>query len=65
MEKNLIRLLFHVVLLAIGLVLMIGGIMTGKHGATVVGLCVSAVNIQQWIQWKKEEKTTIKINHNI
>lgn len=41
----------------LGLVLIVGGIVTGKHGATVIGLIVAAVNAQQLIYWnKKEEK---------
>jgi hypothetical protein len=47
------RQLIHGLILVGGLVLMIGGIITGKHGATVVGLIVAAVNVQQWIQWNK------------
>jgi len=35
---------------------MIGGIMTGKHGATVGGLIIAAVNAQQWMEWNKKEK---------
>ena len=41
------RQLIHGLILVVGLVLMIGGIKTGKHGATVVGLLVAAVNVQQ------------------
>ncbi len=50
------RQLIHVLLFVIGLILMIGGIITGKHGATVGGLIIAAVNAQQWIQWNKKEK---------
>jgi hypothetical protein len=32
---------------------MAGGIVTGKHGATIIGLIVAAVNVQQWIAWNK------------
>jgi len=39
---------------------MIGGILTGKHGATVVGLIVAAVSVQQWIHWNKKEKNNNK-----
>jgi hypothetical protein len=49
------RHFIHGLILACGLILMIGGIVTGKHGATVVGLIVAAVNVQQWIQWNKKE----------
>jgi hypothetical protein len=35
---------------------MLGGIMSGKHGATVIGLIVAAVNAQLWMQWNKKRK---------
>jgi len=47
MKKIKTRQLIHGLILVVGLVLMIGGIKTGKHGATVVGLLVAAVNVQQ------------------
>ena len=50
------RQFIHGLILVCGLVLMIGGIITGKHGATVGGLIVAAVNVQQWIHWDKKEK---------
>ena len=57
MKNKLTRQIVHVLLSVIGLVVIIVGIITGKHGATVVGIIVSGVNAQQWIQWnKKEEK---------
>lgn len=56
MKNKLIRQIVYIMVLLIGLGLMIGGIITGKHGATVIGLIVSAVSIQQWIQWNKKEK---------
>ena len=54
------RQLIHGLILVVGLVLMIGGIITGKHGATVVGFIVAAVNVQQWIHWNKKEKNNNK-----
>lgn len=48
--------IFHIIVLVIGLGLMVGGIITGKYGATVVGLIVSAVGVQQWIQLNNKEK---------
>ncbi len=56
MKKINTRQLIHGLILVVGLVLMISGIITGKHGATVVGLIVAAVNVQQWIYWNKKEK---------
>jgi hypothetical protein len=38
----------HILLFVIGLVLIVGGIATGKPGASIVGLIVAAVNIRQW-----------------
>ncbi len=56
MKHSKTRQIIHGLILVCGLVLMIGGIITGKHGATVVGLIVAAVNIQQWIHLDKKEK---------
>ena len=56
MKNSKTRQFIHGLILACGLVLMIGGIITGKHGATVGGLIVAAVNVQQWIHWDKKEK---------
>lgn len=55
MKNKLTRQIVHILLVLIGLGLMVGGIITGKHGATVIGLIVAAVSIQQWIQWNKKE----------
>jgi hypothetical protein len=56
MKNKLTRQIVHILLVVIGLGLMVGGIITGKHGATVIGLIVSAVSVQQWIQWNNKEK---------
>jgi hypothetical protein len=48
-----IRQFVHILIFIIGLGLMVGGIITGKHGAVVVGLIVAAVNLQQWLKWNK------------
>ena len=55
------RQFIHGLILVGGLVLMIGGIITGKHGATVVGLIVAAINVQQWLKWNKKN---IDVNNN-
>jgi hypothetical protein len=47
------RTFIYVLVIILGLVLMIGGIITGKHGATVIGLIVAGVTAQQWLQWNK------------
>jgi hypothetical protein len=48
-----IRTILHVVVLLVGIALLVGGIVTGKHGATVVGLICAAVSVQQWMKWSK------------
>ena len=53
MIDKLTSQIIHIFLLVIGLVLMFGGILIGKHGATVIGLIVAAVSVQQWIQRNK------------
>jgi hypothetical protein len=39
----------HGLLFSVGLVLMVGGIVTGFHGASIIGLIVAAVNLRQWL----------------
>ncbi len=56
MKKRSTRQIVHALILLAGFVLMIAGIITGKHGATVIGMIVATVNVQQWIQWNKKEK---------
>lgn len=56
MRNELTRQIIHLIVMMIGVCLMIGGIMTGKHGASVIGLIVASVNTQQWIQWSKKRK---------
>ena len=52
----LLRTSLHIIILLIAFILMIGGIVTGKHGATVGGIIVAGVNVQQWMTWNKERK---------
>lgn len=47
--KTSTRKLLAFVVGLLGIVLLIGGIVTGKHGATVVGIIVSGVAAQQYI----------------
>jgi hypothetical protein len=49
-----VRISMHIVVLLMGIALMIGGITIGRHGATVVGIIVAAVSVQQWMKWSKE-----------
>ncbi len=44
----------YILILAVGLMLMVGGIITGKHGATVIGMIIAAVNVHQWMRLKKQ-----------
>ena len=61
MKNRLIRQIVHILLVVTGLGLMIGGIMTGKHGATVIGLIVAAVSVQQWIKWNINNDNKIQL----
>lgn len=38
----------HAIIFLIGIVLIVGGIATGKHGATIGGIIVAAVNFGHW-----------------
>jgi hypothetical protein len=58
MNKKLTRKYVYPLLFFIGLTLIVGGIVTGKHGASVVGLIVAAVIVQQWMKWNR------KVNDN-
>ena len=55
MTKRLRAVLVGLLVL-LGLGLMVGGIATGKSGAVVVGLCVAAVAMQQWIVMSNQAK---------
>lgn len=46
------RTLMHTLVFLLGLGLMVGGIVAGKPGATVIGLIVAAVTLQQYMRWK-------------
>jgi hypothetical protein len=45
--------LLSMLVICLGIVLMVGGIITEKHGATVGGMIVAAVATQQWLRTKK------------
>lgn len=49
------RQIVHALLFVTGLMLLIGGIISGKNGATVAGLIIAAVNVQQWVHLNKKE----------
>ena len=59
MKNPLIIHLIHTIVLITGLVLMIGGIITGKHGAVVGGLIVAAVDVQHWLKWNKQRSQNL------
>ena len=46
------RQYLHVFLTILGLVLIVGGIVAKKPGASVIGLIVAAVNFQLWRRMK-------------
>jgi hypothetical protein len=52
------RPFLHWLLIVIGLVLMVGGVVTDKYGASVVGLIVAAINIQQLLSLRKVASKT-------
>lgn len=55
MTQEIPAILAAIVVL-LGLGLMVGGIITGKNGAVVVGLCVAAVAAQRWIAMRKQRR---------
>jgi hypothetical protein len=54
-----LRRLAHALIFVMGLALMILGIVNGKHGATVIGLIVAAVDCQQYIKWNRSRDHTV------
>ena len=51
------RRLLHVVLFLIGLALIIGGAVTKRYGAWIIGLIVAAVTCWQWWKWNRQAAT--------
>ena len=49
-----------VAVLVLGLLLMVGGIVVGKNGAVVVGLCVAVAGCTQLIAWHSRDSTTAR-----
>ena len=58
--KTSTRKLLAFVVVLLGIVLLIGGIVTGKHGATVVGIIVSGVAAKQYISLRSKDANIIK-----
>ena len=50
-----VRLFVHGLVLVLALALIVGGIVTAKYGAVVIGIIVAGVNAQQFL--KKNEAT--------
>ncbi len=48
-------------MLIVGLVLIVAGTATGKSGAFVIGLIVSAVNVRQWQQSNKQQSAADEV----
>jgi hypothetical protein len=51
-----VRLIVHAVVLVLGLALVVGGIVTAKYGAVVIGIIVAGVNVQQFLKTNKTTK---------
>jgi hypothetical protein len=50
MKKNSIKNILQAITLAVGLVLMVSGIILDKQGATVIGIIVAGVIGFQWMR---------------
>ena len=48
------QLILAGIVLILGIVLMVGGIITGKHGATVIGIIVSGAAATSLISLRKK-----------
>ena len=51
-----VRLIVHALVLVLGLALIVGGIVTAKHGAVVIGIIVAGVSVQQFLKTNKATK---------
>ena len=51
-----VRLFVHGLVLVLGLTLIVGGIITAKYGAVVIGIIVAGVNVQQFLKANKATK---------
>jgi hypothetical protein len=43
----------HAVLALAGIGLMVGGIVTRRHGATVAGIVVAGINVTRWLRTRR------------
>lgn len=55
MNKSTQMVLAGIVII-LGIVLMVGGIVTGKHGVTVGGIIISGVAAQNLISLRKKDR---------
>jgi hypothetical protein len=53
------QMVLALVVVLAGIVLIIGGIVTGKHGATVGGIIVSGVAAQRYMALRKERSGSV------
>jgi hypothetical protein len=58
--KSSTQRVLAVIVIALGIVLIIGGIVTGKHGATVCGVIISGVAAQRFIALRKKNGNSDK-----
>jgi hypothetical protein len=58
--KTSTLMVLALIVVALGIVLMIGGITTGKHGATVIGIIASGVATQRFISLRKKSGNSKK-----
>jgi uncharacterized protein GlcG (DUF336 family) len=56
--KSSTLMVLALAVVALGIVLMIGGILTGKHGATVGGIIVSGVAAQSDVRMRKKRRNS-------
>lgn len=51
-----VRLIGHALVLVLGLALIVGGIITAKYGAVVIGIIVAGVNARQFLKTNRATK---------
>lgn len=56
-----IQAVLRLVVVVLGIVLIVGGIWTGKHGAVAAGIIVSGVAAQRWIALRKRSRSGEKV----
>jgi hypothetical protein len=56
--KTSTQMVLALVVVGLGIVLMIGGIVTGQYGATVVGIVVAGVAAQRYLTLRKRSGNT-------